>query len=685
MLRRCLRALPSPLALLTVLLVLTPVVAAQSEIRLNQIGFYPDAPKVAVAVAVPAGPFHVRPADGGEPVFTGELGGAQLWGPSGEVVRQADFSAFTTPGTYRLEVPGLDESYPFVIEERVHEGVARAALKGFYFQRASLFLHPAHAGQWARPAGHPDAEVLGHPSAESPGRPAGSTISAPKGWYDAGDYNKYVVNSGISTGTLLQLYEHFPEYYGALDTDIPESGNGVPDLLDEALWNVRWMLAMQDEDGGVYHKLTHAGFSGRVMPHQATAPRYVVQKGTAATLDFAAVMAQASRVVAPYEGALPGLADSLLAAALDAWSWARANPDVEYNQTALNIAHDPDINTGAYGDSNFSDEFDWAAMELYVTTQADSFLVATRPTSPVQMSVPSWPNVRTLGYYTLLHHREAVAADIDTTALRASLLGWADGFVADQEDSAYGVVMGNGDFFWGSNSQAANQGIALVQAYRLSGERDYLDAALANLDYLLGRNATGYAFVTGQGDRTPRHPHHRPSDADNLPDPVPGLLAGGPNPGQQDGCDYPSDEPAKSYVDSWCSYASNEIAINWNAPLAYLAGAVEALFSPTGLPTAGEPRQGEAAPQRPPALGYPNPFQQAATIRFSLVEPGPVSVTVYDLLGRTVRVLADEEVRPAGTHEVAFDAGGLPSGTYVYRIEAERSVVTGALTLVRGG
>lgn len=301
-----------------------------------------------------------------------------------------------------------------------------------------------------------------------------------------------------------------------------------PDVLDEALWNV---LAMQDEDGGVYHKLTHADFSGRVMPHQATAPRYVVQKGTAATLDFAAVTAQASRLVAPFEAELPGLADSLLTAALAAWDWARANPSIAYDQAVLNAFFDPNINTGEYGDSNFADEFDWAAMELYVTTRADSFLTITPPTDPVQMSTPWWGGVRTLGYYTLLHHRGAVVGDVDTAALRAGLLMWADGLVAHRAGSAYGVVMGEspGNFVWGSNSVAANQGIALVRAYRLTGD----DA------YLLGRNATGFSFVTGHGDRTPMRPYHRPSDADALPEPVPGLLAGGPNPVQQDGCTVP--------------------------------------------------------------------------------------------------------------------------------------------------
>src|SRR5205823_13772574 len=132
-----------------------------------------------------------------------------------------------------------------------------------------------------------------------------------------------VVNSGITVATLLSLYEDFPQYVRALQVDIPESGNAVPDLVHEALWNLRWMLTMQDpSDGGVYHKLTEPRFEGFVSPAEAKSPRYVVQKSTAAALDFAAVMAQGARVLRPFEGRMPGLSDSALTAAVRARNWA---------------------------------------------------------------------------------------------------------------------------------------------------------------------------------------------------------------------------------------------------------------------------------------------------------------------------------------------------------------------------
>lgn len=137
------------------------------------------------------------------------------------------------------------------------------------------------------------------------------------------------------------------------------------------------------------------------------------------------------------------------------------------------------------------------------------------------------------------------------------------------------------DFVWGSNSVGLNQAMMLIQAYRLNGNRDYLNAAQYLLDYVLGRNAVGMSFVTGFGENPTMHPHHRPSQADGIDNPVPGFLAGGPQPDQQDKNDcpvaYPSSLPAKSYLDHDCSYASNEIAINWNAPLVYVSAALEVL------------------------------------------------------------------------------------------------------------
>lgn len=560
-----------------------PEASISESIRLNQVGFYPNSEKLAVIVGEESPEtFYVLSSNTNDTVFSGTLSETRTSPYSGKTTRIADFSSLKEEGNYRLAVPGLGKSYSFEVRPEVYQELAKGATKGFYFIRASTALPEKYAGPWARPAGHPDTVVLVHASAASASRPEGTKISAPLGWYDAGDYNKYIVNSGITTGTLLSLYEDFPEYFKSFSLDIPEQNNQLPDLLDEVLWNLRWMMAMQDpEDGGVYHKLTTARFEGKVMPADAKNTRYVVQKGTAATLDFAAVMAQASRIFRQYEDQVPGLADSTLKAAKMAWNWAQKNPEVLYDQEGMNEKFDPDVTTGAYGDKDVSDERVWAASELFVTTGEEKYLQKVETLPENELAVPSWAQVRALGYYTLLRHKNMLADKNPEklAAVEESLTRLAESLIEKVDENAFATVMGKTekDFIWGSSAVAANQGIALIYAYKMTGEKKYLRNALSNLDYLLGRNATGYSFVTGYGDKTPKNPHHRPSGADDLEEPVPGLLSGGPNPGQQDKCDYPSNAADESFVDDYCSYASNEIAINWNAPLVYLVGAVEAL------------------------------------------------------------------------------------------------------------
>jgi endoglucanase len=650
-------------------ILLTEMLAAQEGIRLNQIGFYPKGPKFAVAVATTSNVFYLTTKDKADTLFTGALGAARVWPHSGETVKLIDFTAFQKNGEYTIVVPDLGQSHPFFIKDYVHQNLSAASTKGYYFQRASTALNATYAGKWNRPAGHLDTQVYVHASAATTARPENTIISSSKGWYDAGDYNKYIVNSGISTYSILAAYEHFPAYYRELKLNIPESSNNIPDILDEALWNINWMLTMQDpNDGGVYHKLTTANFSGFVMPNQDTARRYVVQKGTAAALDFAAVMAQASRIFQGFNAEMPGFAQTCLEAALNAWRWARKNPNVRYNQGALNAAYNPDINTGEYGDGNFTDEFRWATAELFITTKADSFLSAYNPLSG-SFGVPSWPNVNTLGLYSLVFHRAKLGKAVDTTFAISALLNLAGRLKNQAAISGYHVVIGesNSDFVWGSNGVAANQGMALIQAYNLTHEVSYLEAALQNLDYLLGRNATGYCFVTGLGGKPPLHIHHRQSEADGIADPVPGLLAGGPNPNREDGCTgYLGTERARSYLDNVCSYASNEIAINWNAPLVYLAGAIEALYSPTGKPTGvKEGRNGKLPDGFGLLQNYPNPFWSEATSRivgvpstqitYSLPTRGEVYLGVYNIAGQLVRTLQHTTL-PSGQYTLPWNA-----------------------------
>lgn len=559
-----------------ILFLIPAILFAQPIIHLNQSGFYIHAPKIAVISGhVPPGNFYILRAS--DTVFKGTLSDTISAQYSSGPTRLADFSTFNKPGNYVLFVNGVGNSYPFSIKNNVQHNVAVSSIRGFYYQRVSMPLEAKYAGKWARPAGHPDTEVQVHPSAASTARPAGTVISSPGGWYDAGDYNKYIVNSGITMGTLLSAYEDFSKYYDTLRLNIPESRDKIPDLLNEIIYNLRWMLTMQDpNDGGVYNKCTNAEFDGMVMPGVTKLPRYVVAKGTAAALDFAAVTAQAARVLRPFN---KKLSDSCTRAAVAAWNWAVENPNLSYNQNAINQHFSPKINTGGYSDGNFRDEWFWAACELTITEGPVKYADTINAYINFAIRIPTWNNVYLLGYYSLLRHAKKFEKSNFITTAKQRLLSFADSIIKGG-DRAYGTIMGQsrGDFIWGSSSVALNQSIALVNAFKISGDEKYLGPALSNLDYVLGRNATGYCYLTGTGTKSTMHPHHRPSVADGIDEPVPGLLSGGANPGKQDRCPgYTSNLPAESYLDHDCSYASNEIAINWNAPLVYVAGAFEAL------------------------------------------------------------------------------------------------------------
>jgi endoglucanase len=543
------------------------------DIRLNQTGFLPNAVKRAAVVNTQVDSFKVMTSDLNSTVFKGQFLPAAYYGSSDENVRIADFTLMTVPGDYVLVVNDLGKSIPFSVKNDVFTALSKVTIKSYYFNRASTPVLSQYAGVYAREEGHPDTAVVVLPSAASANRPAGTKISTPGGWYDAGDYNKYIVSSGISVFTLLSAYETNPEFYDTLNTNIPESSNNIPDILDEALWNIKWMMTMQDTDGGVYNKTTEANFSGFDMPSEVTATRYVCAKGTAATLDFAAILAMTARIFKTYD---PELADTALAQSIKAWQWAKNNPDIAFNNPGSSGSY-PAINTGGYGDTDFSDEFSWCASELYITTKDSNYYKQIDFNK--YFGLPGWPIVNTLGLLSLLVNEDSLTSIADIDLIKSKLIDAVSNTKNNLTASPYRIP---GDFYyWAGNNAFANWGMLFIQAFKLTKDVNYYNAAISTLDYLLGKNATTYCFVTGQGTKSPMHIHHRISSADGVVEPVPGLLvcgADGADVSDCGGANYPSTFPAKSYLDSECSYSTNEVAIGINAPLAFLAGAIQAEY-----------------------------------------------------------------------------------------------------------
>ncbi|MFN8255277.1 MAG: glycoside hydrolase family 9 protein [Bacteroidales bacterium] len=531
-----------------------------AEIRINQLGYYPKAVKKVIVANTSARTFQITDTSGNV-VYSGNLSQPVFWDKSGEKLCMADFSALTIQGTYFFKVEDASEPSKFSIKTNLYNDAFKAVLKNYYFQRSGMALEEKYAGKWNRPSGHPDTSCYFHPSAL---RGVGK-MSSPKGWYDAGDDNKYVVNAGVSVGTILNLYEMVPSLVPDGFTNIPESGNKISDLLDEIKYELDWVLTMQTPDGGSNMKLTSKNFTGFIMPADDTTSRFVVGKGTGPSLNFAAMTAQAARI---YKNIDTEFSKKCITAAEKAWNWSVKNPNVIYKNPS-------DIFTGEYGDRNFEEEFWWAACELYISTGKPIYLEFFNKNKPfARLNVgESWRGfIGNLGSFSLLLQNKGVPEELKTN-VKSAVIRLADSLLVKQNSNPYRIFLDN--FQWGSNSDILNSAMVFAYGYKLTGDVRYLDGILETTDYIFGKNATGYSFVTGFGSKSPMHIHHRASGADKIEDPIPGFVVGGPNYAKQDkgnGVNYSFNEPARSYMDVEASYASNEICINWNAPAVFVLG-----------------------------------------------------------------------------------------------------------------
>ncbi|TAP32760.1 glycoside hydrolase family 9 [Alteromonas sp. KUL42] len=538
------------------------------QIKMSQVGYLPNSSKLAIVSSPVATHFEIKRKIDHAVRYEGMLEKAKKWPLSHESnLFHANFGDFTEQDEFYLEIEGIP-SMSFTIGNSVYVEPHRAAIKSFYFNRSGTSLAPAHAGKWARPVGHLDEEVSVHSSATTTSLDSYAVLASKKGWYDAGDYGKYTVNSAIATYTLLAAYEHNPQYYDKLITNIPETKNDLPDLLDEVRWNLDWLATMQRYDGAAFHKLTTLEWPGKVMPHEDVEQRFVIGVSTSASLDLAATLAVASRVYQEHE---PELAKQWLVQAEKAWEWAQQNPDTPYIQPN-------DVKSGEYGDSTFDDEFFWATAELYIATENPRYLDYLS-NSHIEFTVPGWADVETLGLISLLTHGKDLLPSLLYEKWKQALLSLADAISNQITTSPYRIPMEEADFVWGSNSVLLNKAMVLLTARRFTNNnKGYLDIVHQSIAYIFGTNPTGFSFVTGIGNRTPMSPHHRISESDSVEAPIPGMLVGGPHSGHQDKCSYPYPMPADSYIDNWCSFSTNEVAINWNAPLVYVLGELNALL-----------------------------------------------------------------------------------------------------------
>ncbi len=566
-----------------------PTAEIDKGINVNQHGYIPGQRKYSIFGNPARNPVGWELTNlRGEVVLDGETVVLGQDDKAEELVHLIDFTTYDEIGAYTLRV-GDEQSWSFRIAPALYAELADDAFLYFYRNRSGIELLPEYAGQrWARPAGHlSDSEVTCFSGPDPQGGTWDGceyTLDASGGWYDAGDYGKYIVPAAISTWTLLNAYEANPGGWSDGDATIPEAGNGVPDILDEARWEIEWMLSMQVPAGQpaaglVHHKLHDVTWApDAILPPteydndndhvNPSSGRYLMPPSTQATLDLAAIGAQCSRIWADLD---PAFAARCLAAAETAWSAAAENP-------GLFTGHVPGSGGGNYDDNDPSDEVAWAATELYISTGDETYLNAVSDSIEF-LNVPNesapmwWGDVAALGPMSMV----TAGANLDVGLVaqaEAAVIGSADWALAVQDTFSYYRITLLG-FEWGSNSAALNNAISLGLAHDLTGDPKYLTGMIEVMDYLLGRNPINFSFVSGYGEAAMSAPHHRFwAGTAGLPPVPPGVVAGGVNA-------EPTDPPAVElvsalpvamrYIDDYGSYSTNEVAINWNAPLVWVA------------------------------------------------------------------------------------------------------------------
>ena len=544
--------------------------APSTTVRLNTLGYLPSARKRA-SIARPSETFVVVRTSDEKRVLEGSITGPIRNDDTDEELYLADFSALSEPGEYRLEVPQVGLSPPFRIAADLYVEPFRTVTRAMYLMRCGMAVRGEHNGQVFEHAachlddGHLDFVV----DASVPGGERHKPAIG--GWHDAGDFNKYVVNAGVTVGCMLRAWHDFQPRLERIELDIPESDGPLPDLLAEVKWELDWLLSMQADDGSVYHKLSAPNYSGYMLPEAERKRRFFGEWGSQATASFVAMTAMAARDFRPYD---PEFADRCLAAAKKGYAFLTSHP--EYQRPSQQ-----GFTTVGYDSSDWSARL-WAAAEMWETTGDAAALADFEARAslrqperrewrrnrgdedePPQIRLQGefdsnwdWGNVQNLGLITYL---ESDRPDRDAelvSQIRDRLVATADQIVATCNAHGYARPLGS-RYFWGCNGTVARQVVVLEAARRVDAKPEYRETALDAVNHLLGRNVHGRSYVTGLGNQPPKFPHDRRSAADQVDQPWPGYLVGGPNPRAADWHDEQDD------------YRTNEIAINWNGALIY--------------------------------------------------------------------------------------------------------------------
>ncbi|MBQ5310743.1 MAG: glycoside hydrolase family 9 protein [Oscillospiraceae bacterium] len=519
----------------------------------DQAGYLPDSRKTAV-IPFECGSFAVTDTQGNIR-YTSVTEHHGYDEDSGDDVYTADFSAFCECGRFRITADGRS-SAEFEIKDGVYDKVLDDTLKALYYLRCGCGLDEHFAGEYSHGVCHAEDAVLWEDHSIS--------LEVTGGWHDAGDYGRYVTAGACAAAHLLYAYRMYPAAFDRQDINIPEKG--MPDILSECRYELMWLMKMQREDGGAYHKATTALHAPFIMPEDDKEQMYVFPVSSMATADLAAVCALASGVYRRYDS---DLADRLSDTAHRAVRWLDEHPEF------VGFINPEGCNTGGYYErDDLSNRF-WAYAEMYSLTGEDCFFEKMRALADKVMltglGYSEMGGLGSLAYLLSPHKKDEGFAQV----LRKAFADKARELRALADRSGYHVAMHRHEYCWGSNMNTMKNGMIFVIDEYLNGT-DNREYAEGQIHYLLGMNALGISYVTGTGGFSCNYPHLRPAFADGIEKCIPGMVAGGPNGRPADPYAVevikPGTPPMKCYADDAASYSLNEITIYWNSPAVFVLG-----------------------------------------------------------------------------------------------------------------
>lgn len=645
-----------------------------THFKIDQIGYRPADRKIAVISNpqtgynapdpyTPGVTLEVRKVSDNSVVFSGApvaWNGGATHLQSGDKAWWFDFSSVTTIDDYYINDPANNKrSYAFRIAPDVYNDALKYAVRAYYYQRCGTPKLAAYAG-----ANYTDVTChegsLQDLDCRDVTDPSNTSLSRDLsgGWHDAGDYNKYTNFTLATLHYLLDAYEQHPSAFGD-NTNIPESGNGTPDLLDEIKWELDWLLKMQNSDGSALMKVSTMGFTGGSPPSTDNAQRYYGAAQSSATRTVCSEFAHAAIIFRNLSNAtMQDYGDTLLAHAQLAWTWLQNNPGYSnYANTNFSSAN-PEVSTYDQDATSFT-----AAVYLYAATGSAAYrtYVDNNYTNIHALQWTYWYPFESVYQNALLYYCSTAGATASVVnTIRSDCSNSVSGNNTDllpayaSQTDPYMAYMKDADYVWGNNQFKCETGSIFYNMVRynidLPNQTNYTNASEGYLHYIHGLNAVNYCFLTNGNafgaDHFTMQIYHGWFGDGTMYDstasyigPPPGYLPGGVNANYSPDAAYsgppispPQNQPVqKSYKDwntSWPenSWEISEIAIYTSAAYVKLASG----FADSAVVTnVSSPANGNAQ-----WAVYPNPARDQVTIAGERNEQ--VQLCVYDVNGKIV-------------------------------------------------